>query len=407
MKAGLVLVTGASGYIGSNVVQLLLQEGYSVRGTVRSTTGPKVQHLLDMGEKLELVAADLTKDDGWEDAARGCDYCLHVASPFILNVSDDDADTLIKPAVDGTLRVLGACAAAGTIKRVVLTSSIAAIIAGWEPEAGKELQEPETHWSVAEKCDAYSKSKTLAERAAWDYVERKAAAGESVFELTTINPGFVIGPALSANDATSFDVARKLLTRAMPAVPALSLVMVDVRDVASAHVAAMTSAAAAGQRFVCAAETRWLRDLALSVAAPFKPLGYRVPTAPLPKLLLRIAGLFDKSVRGLVSQVDKQVFLDNSKSRTVLGLEYRSVAQSFPDMCHSLIRLGYIPKTKQYAAWEAASAAAPAASAEAAAPAPPAVVTTAIAASADGGVPATSTADSAQPAAAAAAAAEL
>src|SRR6185295_4892244 len=173
---------------------------------------------------LELVEADLTADAGWSEAVAGCTHVQHVASPFPAEVPKHEMD-LIRPAVDGTLRVLRACAAAGTVKRVVLTSSVAAVAFGHAD--GADYVRTEADWSEPERCDAYPKSKTLAERAAWDFVA--SLPPERRFELAVINPGFVLGPFLNADAGTSGEVVRKLLAREMPACPEIGFAPVDVR----------------------------------------------------------------------------------------------------------------------------------------------------------------------------------
>src|SRR6266404_1605076 len=212
----LVLVTGATGYIAGHCIRELLEHGYRVRGTVRSLADPtKTEHLrriaAQLGGSLELVEADLTADRGWRDAATGCTYVQHVASPFPAEVPKDEMD-LIRPAVDGAKRVLQASADSGTVKRVVMTSSVAAVAFGHKD--GNGAVRTEADWSIAENCDAYPKSKTLAERAAWDFVA--ALPTEQRFELAVINPGFVLGPLLNADQGTSGEPGDRLRARRCP-----------------------------------------------------------------------------------------------------------------------------------------------------------------------------------------------
>lgn len=247
----LVLVTGATGFLGQHCILQLLAAGYEVRGTVRSLQREAdVRTALRRGgadaAKLSLVEADLTADAGWAEAVRNCTYVLHVASPFPL-VQPDDEDDLIRPAREGALRVLKAAAEAG-VKRTVLTSSVAAVSAGHDKSGGRVFDESD--WSDLEKpnVSAYEKSKTLAERAAWDFIATPDARG---MELAVINPGAVLGPALSADTSSSLEIVRQLMSRALPACPHIGFPIVDVRDVASAHLAAMTRPDAAGKRFIC------------------------------------------------------------------------------------------------------------------------------------------------------------
>src|SRR5207302_4823624 len=215
----------------------------------------------------------------------GCDYVVHVASPFP-NETPKSEDELIRPAVDGTLRVLRAASGAG-VKRVVLTSSIAAVSSGHRDEAVRT----EADWSVVDRGPAYAKSKTLAERAAWDF------ARESGIELVAVNPGMVLGPLRGRTVGTSAQVVRRLLTRDVPASPKLGFAPVDVRDVATAHRLALETPAAAGNRYILAGEHLWMRDIAAVLAEEYNPLGYRVPTGSLPTWVLRLLALADPSAR--------------------------------------------------------------------------------------------------------------
>ncbi len=305
-KDTLVLVTGASGFIAGHCVRELLEHGYRVRGTVRSLKAPeKSAHLRALAERtggsLELVEADLGSDRGWTEAVAGCTYVLHVASPFPAEVPKDEMD-LIRPAVDGTTRVLRACAESGTVKRVVVTSSVAAIAFGHDPHDHKVRTEAD--WSNVNRCEAYQKSKTLAERAAWELAEGLPAGKR--FELAVINPGFVLGPVLNADPGTSGEVVRKLLMREMPACPRIGFAPVDVRDIAIAHRLAMERPEAAGNRYICAGDHMWIEDMAKVLAAEFNPKGYRVPTGRLPYWLMWIIARFDKTIRLALEYVGRQ-----------------------------------------------------------------------------------------------------
>ncbi|MFC0105687.1 SDR family oxidoreductase [Kibdelosporangium aridum] len=271
-----VLVTGASGFIAGHVIAELRSRGYQVRGTARRP----VEGLDD------VVAADLSRDDGWAAAVEGCDYVMHVASPFPNETPKSD-DELVRPAVDGTLRVLRAAADAG-VRRVVLTSSIAAVNSGHLHEAVRT----EADWSIVDRSSAYSRSKTMAERAAWDF------ARESGVDLVAINPGMVLGPLRTPTIGTSVQVVHRLLTRDVPpASPKMGFAPVDVRDVATAHRLALQTPAAAGNRYIVAGEHMWTRDIAAVLAEEFNPLGYRVPTGTLPTWLLRVMARFDSSIQ--------------------------------------------------------------------------------------------------------------
>lgn len=311
----LVTVTGASGFIALHCVRELLQEGYRVRGTLKSLDKePAVRAALALDEqaasRLSFVAANLLEDDGWPAAVQGARYVLHVASPFP-SVAPEHEDDLIVPAREGTLRVLRAAQAAG-VSRVVMTSSAAAILHCEKRERGELLDESD--WSDLDRpLPAYDKSKTIAERAAWEYVE--GISGDSPMELVVMNPVFVLGPSLLGADNTSNEVVRKLLYREAPGVPHLHLAIVDVRDVALAHVAALRAPDAAGKRFILVGDERWFPELAKLL----KAAGYKVPTRSLPNWLVRIVALFDKTVALIVPDLGKPMRLSNEQAKTLLG----------------------------------------------------------------------------------------
>ena len=329
-----VLVTGATGYIAGHCIAELLTHGYAVRGTVRSLATADVAHLHALarrhGRELELVEARLDADAGWAEAVDGCAYVWHLASPNPPELPKDE-DELIRPAVDGTLRVLRAAAASGTVRRVVLTSSIDAIRQGHHDV---DQVRTEDDWSNVDRADPYPRSKVYAERAAWEFVR------DQPFELVTINPGLVLGPLLRAERTTSVEVVRVLLARQVPAVPRLGFAVVDVRDVAVAHRLAMEVPEAAGNRYICAGEHLWMGEIAGVLAAE----GYRVPTRPLPYWLMWVIGRFDRTVRLALGYVGVPALVSADKAKRELGWTARPAAESIVDTAESLLRYGVIDR---------------------------------------------------------------
>jgi nucleoside-diphosphate-sugar epimerase len=316
-----VLVTGASGFIAGHVIAELRSHGYQVRGTARRPVDG-----LD-----DVVTADLSRDDGWAAAVEDCDYVMHMASPLPKETPKSE-DELVRPAIDGTLRVLRAAADAG-VKRVVLTSSIAAVSSGHRDEAVRT----EADWSIVDRSPAYPRSKTLAERAAWDF------ARESGVDLVAVNPGLVLGPLRSPTVGTSVQVVQRLLTRDVPASPKMGFAPVDVRDVATAHRLALQTPAAAGNRYILAGEHMWMRDIAAVLAEEFNPLGYRVPTGSLPTWLLRLMATFDSSVRLALDYVGQRELVSADKAHRELGWTMRPVRDTILDTARSLIEQGLAP----------------------------------------------------------------
>jgi nucleoside-diphosphate-sugar epimerase len=339
----LVLVTGGSGFIGSHCILQLLAAGHEVRTTVRSLSREGEVHQMLKGGgagddgRLRFFAADLEEDAGWAEAAAGCEFVLHVASPFPLRVPKDENE-LIVPAREGTLRVLRAARDAG-VKRLVLTSSFAAIGYGHEPQT-----EPfdETSWTNLDgttPVSPYIKSKTLAERAAWDFIAREGRG----LELSVVNPVAVFGPVLGRDFATSIVIVERLMNGAVPACPRLTFGAVDVRDVADLHLRAMTDPAAKGERFLAVAgDCISIVEMAQALKSSMGTAAKKVPRGQLPDWILRVIALFDPTVRQVVPELGKVKNASNAKARQVLGWKPRSNEEAIVATAESLVRLGLL-----------------------------------------------------------------
>jgi nucleoside-diphosphate-sugar epimerase len=342
MSGQLVLVTGGSGFIGAHCILQLLDAGYRVRATVRSLQREAdVRAMLKTGgaapgAALSLVAADLMSDAGWPEAAAGCDFVLHVASPFPASVPKHENE-LIVPAREGALRLLRAARGAG-VKRVVLTSSFAAIGYGTKL-TGQPFSEENWTDPTGGDVSAYVKSKTLAERAAWDFIAREGGA----LELSVVNPVGVFGPVLGPDYSTSIQIVQRLMDGAMPGVPRLSFGVVDVRDVADLHLRAMTHPAARGERFLAVAgDFMTIQEIAQVLRERMGDAGRRVPTRLLPNWMVRLVSRFDKSVALVVPELGKFKNATNAKARRVLGWAPRSNEDSLVATAESLMRLGLL-----------------------------------------------------------------
>jgi nucleoside-diphosphate-sugar epimerase len=343
----LVLVTGGSGFLGAHCVVALLAAGYNVRTTVRSLNRQdEVRKMVQTGgvsdsllNNLSFAPADLTQDDGWPEAVSGCTYVLHVASPVPTGAPKHE-DDLIIPARDGTLRVLRAAKSAG-VKRVVVTSSFAAIGYG-HPQQDKPFNE-ETWTNLAGgKLPPYQKSKTIAERAAWDYIESEDGKG---LELSVINPMGIFGPILGQDFAPSIILIRRLLDGDIPACPQISFGVVDVRDVASLHLLAMTLDGAPGERFIATSgPAMTIQEMALVLKERLPEVARKTPTRVLPNFLLRIIALFDKEVGLITGELGKKRDGTNEKAKTVLGWNPRSREDALVATAESLVKFDLLKK---------------------------------------------------------------
>jgi dihydroflavonol-4-reductase len=337
-----VLVTGGSGFIGVHTILQLLAAGHEVRTTVRRPDREAcVLAMLRQGgaaatDRLSFVTADLRQDAGWPDAVAGCAFVLHVASPLPADVPRDENE-LIAPARDGTLRVLRAAREAG-VRRVVVTSSFAAIGYGHPPRADTF---DETDWSHLDSPDAqpYVKSKTLAERAAWDFLAREGGG----LELAVVNPVAVFGPVLGPDFSTSITLVKALLDGAVPAAPRIHFGLVDVRDVADLHLRAMGSAAAKGERFLAVAgETLSIHDIAAVLRRRMGHAARRVPRFEVPNWLVRLAAHRNAQLRDVLPLLGKVRHASGAKARRLLGWTPRDNEEIIVATAESLLRLGLV-----------------------------------------------------------------
>ena len=329
-----VLVTGGTGFVAGWCIVELLRRGYAVRATVRSlakepVVRSAVASAADSGDRLAFLEADLTKDEGWDAAVAGCDYVLHVASP-LGGRAPRDANELIVPAREGTLRVLRAAAKA-RVKRVVMTSAAAAA----RPPRGSDIVSDETVWTdpTDRKFDAYRLSKILAERAAWDFI----AANTGPTTLTTILPGAVFGPVLTKENLGSVQIIQRLLEGRPAGIPRLGFSVVDVRDLADLHVRAMISPEAAGQRFIAAGDFMWLKEIATTLRSGLGAQAEKFPTRGLPDFVFRLLSLFIPQLRMLAADLGRRNRLTSEKARRVLGISLRPGTTTVVDCAQSLL----------------------------------------------------------------------
>ncbi len=335
-----VLVTGGSGFIGLHCIQQLLDQGFKVKTTIRSNArqteivNAMTKHS-SHPENLEFFVADLLQDSGWNEAVSGCQYVLHVASPFVIE-NPEDEDVLIKPAVEGTLRVLAACRNS-TVQKVVLTSSVAAIAYGHSKS--KTLFD-ENDWSdTTGNISAYAKSKTLAEKAAWDFMGK--LADNEKFELTTINPSAVTGPMLTDDIGTSNSFIVQLASGLMPVVPKIHMGFVDVRDVAKAHIFAMTSSKANGQRIIASEREMFFSD----ASKVLNSAGYmKAPTREIPDFFVRLMAPFVKQLGALKASLGRIANLDKTKANNIFDWKFICANESLTVTAKQLEEMGKLVK---------------------------------------------------------------
>ncbi len=335
-----VLVTGASGFIGLHTVLHLLQCGYHVRATVRTEAREKKTRDTLTGlvttSLLEFAYADLSKDAGWREAVQGCDSVIHTAAPYPI-FNPKDANELILPIRDGTLRLLHAAQAEG-IHRVVLLSTIGAIFDGHQ---GENRTFDESDWTDVGKClNKYHAAKTLSERAAWDFIQ--SPDNLSRMEMVAINSSGVFGPVLDDHHHTSVEWIRTIMRAEVPGLPRMLIPLVDVRDLVDILDRAMTVPGAAGKRFICHATEIPISQLAEILHKNFSQRGYRIPTKVLPDILIRFMALFNPKVKAVASLLNWNYHLSTDRARSVFGWQPRPYQQTIVEMAESLIEHGFV-----------------------------------------------------------------
>lgn len=334
------MVTGGSGFVAIHCILQLLQQGYNVRTTLRNVNKQnEVLNMLKYGgvtdfSRLSFIETDLTKNDNWHKAATGCTYVLHVASPIYLRLPKNE-DEMIRPAVDGTLRVLKAARDAG-VKRVVMTSNFGAI--GYSHiDKTKLITEDEWTDPNEKGLSAYNKSKTLAEKAAWNFINTEGGG----LELSVVNPVGIFGPALGPVLSSGFGLLKQVLDGSMKAIPNITLTIVDVRDVADLHLRAMTSDAAKSERFLAiSGGTLSLPQIAALYKNKLADAGKHISTKRLPDWVVRVAALFNKKARVLVPMLSRYRDASNEKAKRLLGWQPRSNEEALLATAHSLIEFG-------------------------------------------------------------------
>lgn len=339
-----VLVTGGSGFIATHCIIQLAAAGYNIKATVRDLSRTeRLNQIISEGLKAQNISefspvtwqqATLTEDEGWNAAVADCDFVLHVASPVAMEMPKNENE-LITPAVEGTKRVLKAAAQAG-VKRIVVTSSVAAILYGTE----KVEQFTEADWTDVDhkSTNAYAKSKTYAEKAAWEFIEND----NSGMELACVNPSLVLGPILEEDFGTSVGMIVEIMSGKYPLVPDMEFGVVDVRDVAALEILAMTHPEAAGKRFICSESSMKLKDQTDFLKELLPEYRKKMPKGIAPSWLIKILAIFQPALKSAASEVGKNRELDSSRARNLLGWQPRPAKEALQAAAESVVKFGLV-----------------------------------------------------------------
>ena len=336
-----VLLTGISGWIAKHTAIELLNKGYEVLGTVRN------KDLIDQTketikkhapiEKLSFIELDLLKDDGWDEAAKGCKYIFHIASPFPMKVSRD-REFLLPVAVDGTLRVLNAGINAG-VEQIIKTSSIVAMFR--KPNRSNPYTFGENDWTDEnwiEGVNDYFLSKTKAEKAAWELMESKGLKSK----LTTINPGGVFGDALDKKGGTSIEYVRQFLKGKFPGAPKFAVLISDVKDIAKAHVACIGNNKVGGRRLIVGKEVKKLVELSQLMAEAMPEYAKKLPKKELPNFMVKLISYIDSSAKMMIPDLGILMQTDTSYAEELLGFKFKPAKDCITENAKSVVQLGLV-----------------------------------------------------------------
>jgi len=343
MSNSTVCVTGASGFIAAHAVKQLLEKGYNVRGTVRGSADkyPYLTSLPGATKRLKLIQADLLKEGAFDDAVKDCEFVLHTASPYIVDVKDPQKE-LVTPAVNGTLNVLNACKKSASVKRVILTSSVAAITD--EPDSNKVFSEADWNEKSSLKRNPYYFSKTQAEKAAWDFVKKQLTG----FDLVVINPFMVIGPSLGPGLNESNKIFRDLLKGKFPTIMSVNWGIVDVRDVAATHIIAMETATASG-RYLCVSDAMKMSE----VVDFLKSNGYQKYRLPKVNLacksgdkIMKLLSYTQPKGSGsyMRTHIGKNMRFTNAKVKSELGIQFIGIKESILAAVEDLFKWNHLKR---------------------------------------------------------------
>ena len=339
--SGKILLTGISGWIAKHTAIELLNSGYEVLGTVRNKslieqTKETISKYASI-DKLSFVELDLVKDDGWDEAAKGCKYIFHIASPFPMKVSRN-RESLLPPAVDGTLRVLKAGVNAG-VEQIIKTSSIVAMFR--KPNRSNPYTFGESDWTDenwVEGVSDYFLSKTRAERTAWEFMESKGLKNK----LTTINPGGVFGDALDKKGGTSIEYVRQFLKGKFPAAPKFAVLISDVKDVAKSHVACIGNKKVGGRRLIVGKEVKKLVELSQIMAEAMPEYAKKVPKKELPNFMVKLISYIDSSAKTMIPDLGIMMQTDSTYAEDLLGLKFKGAKDCISENAKSVVKLGLV-----------------------------------------------------------------
>jgi len=331
----LVLVTGASGFLGSHITKRLLEQNQKVRGTVRSIEASKFLYDLvpEKKDNLELVEVELLDFAKWDLVTQGCEFVVHTACPVPITNPKDVENKLFKPAIEGTRGVLNSSLKNG-VKKVVVTSAFNAL---W---IGNEYRNiTEEIWAIDGNEDVYNTAKIKQEKLVWEFYEKN----KEKVEITVLCPGLLIGPLLKKKENLGEQIIKEFMSKKLPGIPDINFAVADVRDVAAAHVKALDSNKCSGKRYIIANKSMALKDITEILAKEFEKYGYKFPKTLLKRCALKFDSMFDEKAKKLLAFYGRKVRFDNKLSLNELEVKYRPIEETIVEMAYSLINFYVVP----------------------------------------------------------------